>query len=67
MGLANHTVLLARDGREVPIEYFAEIAEGKSVQADKAPVAAGETVGRNYLIYLDDSFSLANRRNDVLD
>ena len=66
-GLSTADFRLLVDGREVPIEYFAEIAEGKSVQADKAPVAAGETVGRNYLIYLDDSFSLANRRNDVLD
>ncbi len=66
-GLSTADFRLLVDGREVPIEYFAEITEGKSVQADKAPVAAGETVGRNYLVYLDDSFSLANRRNDVLD
>jgi VWFA-related protein len=66
-GLSTADFRLLVDGREVPVEYFAEIAEGKSVQTDKAPVAAGEAVGRNYLIYLDDSFSLANRRNDVLD
>jgi VWFA-related protein len=55
------------DGREVPVEYFAEIADGKSVKTDKAPVSVGEEVGRNYLIYIDDSFSLANRRNEVLE
>jgi len=66
-GLATADFRLLVDGKEVPIEYFAEISEGKSVQADKAPVAAGEEVGRNYLIYVDDAFSLANRRNDVLE
>lgn len=55
------------DGRDVPVDYFAEIEGGTSVTADKAPVSAGEEVGRNFLIYMDDSFSLANRRNDVLD
>jgi VWFA-related protein len=59
------------DGREVPIEYFAEIEEGTSVAAERgaepAPVAAGEEVARNYLVYIDEGFSLANRRNAVLD
>ncbi len=59
------------DGREVPVEYFAEVAEGKSVTAGgpavQAPVSAGEEVGRSYLVYVDDSFSLLNRRNDVLE
>ena len=31
-----------------------------------APVAAGEEVGRNYLIYIDDSFSVANIRDEAL-
>ncbi|HSS78562.1 MAG TPA: hypothetical protein VLV54_17685, partial [Thermoanaerobaculia bacterium] len=66
-GLSAADFRLLVDGKEVPVEYFAEIADGKSLQADKAPVAAGEEVGRNYLIYIDDSFSLANRRNDVLE
>ncbi len=66
-GLSAADFRLLVDGREVPVEYFAEISEGKSVQAEKAPVAAGEEVGRNYLIYVDDAFSLANRRNDVLE
>lgn len=66
-GLSTADFRLLVDGREVPVEYFAEIAEGKSLQADKAPVATGEEVGRNYLIYVDDSFSLATRRNDILE
>src|SRR5215203_949164 len=72
-GLTAADFRLLVDGREVPVEYFAEVAEGTSVavKADpdggpEAPVAAGEAVGRSYLVYVDDSFSLANRRNDVL-
>ncbi len=66
-GLSAADFRLLVDGREVPVEYFAEIAAGKSVTADRAPVAAGEEVGRNYLVYIDDGFSLPNRRNSVLE
>ena len=66
-GLAAADFRLLVDGKEAPIDYFAEIAEGKSVSAQNAPVAAGEEVGRNYLVYIDDAFSLANRRNDVME
>lgn len=66
-GLTAADFRLLVDGREVPVEYFAEIAEGLSVTADKAPVAAGEEAARNFLVYIDDGFSLANRRNDVLE
>ena len=73
-GLAATDFRLLVDGREVPVEYFAEIEEGHSVPAKSqsptapaAPISAGEEVGRSYLVYADDSFSLAGRRNDVLD
>jgi len=71
-GLTAKDFRLLVDGREVPIEYFAEVAEGTSVTAGgpaapTAPVTVGEEIGRNYLVYLDDSFSLPNRRNDVLE
>lgn len=66
-GLAAADFRLLVDGREVPVEYFAEVADGTSVSAENAPVAAGEAVARNYLIYIDDAFSLANRRNAVLE
>src|SRR6185295_7728418 len=70
-GLTAGDFRLLVDGREVPVEYFAEVAEGKSVAAGgpaaQAPVSAGEEVGRSYLVYVDDSFSLLNRRNDVLE
>jgi VWFA-related protein len=66
------------DGREVPVEYFTEVEEGTSVapkpgpetpvapDAPVAPVDTGEAVARSYLVYVDDSFSLSGRRNDVL-
>lgn len=67
-GLTMADFRLLVDGKEVPVEYFSEIEEGTSVKAAPgAPVAAGEEVGRSYLVYVDDSFSLANRRNAVLD
>jgi VWFA-related protein len=74
-GLAAGDFRLLVDGREVPVEYFAEVADGASVTAETpgkapataAPVPAGEAVGRSYLVYVDDSFSLVSRRNAVLD
>jgi VWFA-related protein len=81
-GLSAADFRLLVDGKEVPVEYFAEVAEGASVTAEKpaatapapatstapaVPVPAGEAVGRSYLVYVDDSFSLLNRRNAVLD
>jgi VWFA-related protein len=66
-GLTAADFRLMVDGREVPVEYFAEVEEGAAVAASGAPVAAGEAVGRSYLIYVDDSFSLANRRNELLE
>jgi len=73
-GLTAADFRLLVDGREVPVEYFAEVEEGTSVStaetrpaAPAAPVSAGEEVGRSYLVYVDDSFSLSNRRNAVLE
>jgi len=65
------------DGKEVPVEYFSEIREGASVVAPAAAekpgaaaavqsVAPEGTVGTNYLVFIDDYFSTAPRRNDVL-
>jgi VWFA-related protein len=69
-GLSAADFRLLVDGKEVPIEYCTEIEEGKaaasSAPAAGAPVAAGEEVGRNYLIYVDDSFSVAGARNEAL-
>lgn len=77
-GLSAADFRLLVDGREVPIEYFTEVEEGAPVkpkaaqpsaaasQAPAAPVSPGEEVRRSYLIYVDDSFSLPGRRNELL-
>src|SRR4051794_1155751 len=70
-GLSAADFRLLVDGREVPVEYFTEVAEGKAATAATAPgapaqaVPAGEPVGRSYLVYVDDSFALANVRDAV--
>lgn len=63
-GLTKGDFRLLVDGQEVPIEYFAEVEEGRS--ASEAG-EVGEVVGRSYLVYVDDSFSLQNRRNELLE
>ncbi len=72
-GLSAADFRLLVDGREVPVEYCTEIEEGKAAASSTsakenagALVAAGEEVGRNYLIYVDDSFSIAGVRNEAL-
>ena len=72
-GLVAGDLRLKIDGREVPIEYFTEVAAGKAVSAgsagsagSQAPVTAGEAVGRSYLVYIDEAFSLANIRDQAL-
>lgn len=72
-GLTAADFRLLVDGREVPIEYFTEIAEGRAAaappapDAPAAPVAPAETVGRSYLVFIDDSFSVAGPRDAVLE
>lgn len=71
-GLAAADFLLLIDGREVPIEFFTEVAEGTSrtsaaPAAPLAPVAPAEAVPRSYLVFVDESFSVAEPRNVVLE
>ncbi|HEX4960041.1 MAG TPA: VWA domain-containing protein [Thermoanaerobaculia bacterium] len=67
-GLKAGDFRLLVDGKEVPIDYFAEVSEGAAVTASGtgAPVAQGEVVGRNYLVFIDDSVALESQRNDLL-
>ena len=51
-GLSAGDFRLLVDGVEVPVERFAEVAEG--------------TMGRSYLVFVDDSLSIAVQRNLVL-
>lgn len=62
------------DGREVPIDYFTEVKDGEVVAgrtASGAPAPAasaspGEEVGTNYLVFIDELFSIASPRDIVL-
>ncbi len=51
-GLSAGDFLLLVDGIEVPVERFTEVAEGK--------------MGRSYLVFVDDSLSIAVQRDLVL-
>jgi VWFA-related protein len=67
-GLKAGDFRLLVDGREVPVEYFAEVEEGGAVSTSGSggPVMPGETVGRNYLVFIDDSISIQSQRDDLL-
>jgi VWFA-related protein len=67
-GLKAGDFKLLVDGREVPVEYFAEVAEGSAVSASGSggPVTAGEEVGRNYLVFIDEAVSIRSQRDDLL-
>jgi VWFA-related protein len=74
-GLGTADFRLLVDGKEMPLEYFTEVDEGRAVTAAAAETA-GETapavasdgvVGRSILIFIDESFSIAPQRNQVLD
>jgi VWFA-related protein len=78
-GLTAADFRLQVDGRDVAIDYFAEITEGRKTGGEPAPPAgatpavatspgAGSAaVGTSYLVFIDDSFSFAIQRNTVLD
>ena len=63
-GLGAHDLRLRVDGREVPVEFFTEVEDGR---AGSTPGQDGDPVTRNYLVYVDDSFSLSTQRNALLD
>lgn len=64
------------DGKDVPIEYFTEVREGRSIAESTEPAEAGKpevqsvapegAVGTYYLVFVDDFFAITPRRNDVL-
>ncbi|HYU31657.1 MAG TPA: VWA domain-containing protein [Thermoanaerobaculia bacterium] len=59
-GLNSASFRLLVDGKEVPIDYFTEIRSGSAVAAGgegpAAPVTG--TVGRNVLVFIDQSYSV---------
>jgi VWFA-related protein len=79
-GLGPGDFRLVVDGEEVPVEFFTEVHGGQAVAraeaeaAGEAPapvqglpsLAPGSPVGTSYLLFIDDYFALAARRNEVL-
>jgi VWFA-related protein len=78
-GLKPADFRLRVDGKEVPIEYFNEVKDGEALAAPAAPegakpeaaapavqgVAEG-AVGTYYLVFIDDYFAVAAKRDAVL-
>ncbi len=80
-GLKAGDFRLLVDGREVPIDYFTEVRSGQAVAgpgaepalpaasaatpAPASPVPAGP-VGMSYLVFIDESFSVASQRDYLL-
>lgn len=71
-GLVGQDFRLFVDGKDVPIDYFTEVAEGRAVPrrqggAEAVPsLLAGEAVGRRILVFIDDYFAIPIYRNRVL-
>ena len=76
IGLGPEDFTLVVDGDEVPVEFFSEVVGGRAVEPEVAegeeppagiPAAVpGESVGTSYLLFIDDYFSIAQDRNQVL-
>ncbi|HEV2846700.1 MAG TPA: VWA domain-containing protein, partial [Thermoanaerobaculia bacterium] len=70
-GLTAKDFQLEVDGREVPVEFFAEISGGEVTRpmaesGTPAPAAPAEAQARNILVFIDDIFSVGNHRDTVL-
>lgn len=72
-GLGPEDFLLTVDGAEVPIEYFTEVSGGTAVadhdaveQGTVPALAPGVPVPTSYLVFIDEYFTTAARRNQVL-
>jgi VWFA-related protein len=79
-GLAAEDFRLLVDGVAVPLDYFAEVRDGRAVVASPdrpgaGPAAlppaltelgAGDEVGTNYLVFIDEFFSPYRLRNEAL-
>ena len=74
-GLRAEDFVLEVDGREVPIEYFTEVRGGLALDSSAAgsgssaavpALAAGEPVANRILVFVDNYYSIAARRDSVL-
>jgi VWFA-related protein len=69
-GLSKEDFRLLVDGLEVPVDFFSEVEDGTitaAATAEGGEEPAADTVGRNILLFVDDSFGIAPHRNAVLD
>ena len=71
-GLAARDFRLLVDGKEVPVEFFTEVENGTAASASSesgpaAPVGPSEAIGRSYLVFIDESFSVSKPRDVVLE
>jgi len=76
IGLGPEDFRLTVDGDEVPIDFFSAVVGGRAVEPEAKegtaavpgiPLAVpGESVGTNYLVFIDDYWSVARDRNRVL-
>jgi VWFA-related protein len=67
-GLSPADFRLLVDGKEVPIDYFTEIRGGKTVEVhgDVPASPVSGTVGRNLLIFIDQTYSIQAQLDMVL-
>ena len=63
------------DGKPVSVEYFTEVRDGRAVAPSAGEASAtaalpgvepGEPIGTNYLVFIDNLFSIVQQRNVVL-
>ncbi|MEM1248246.1 MAG: VWA domain-containing protein [Acidobacteriota bacterium] len=71
MGLGPEDFTLLVDGQEVDVDYFSEIRGGRALDEaaasiDADPIAGGEAVGTNYLVFIDNFFTIKADRQRVL-
>jgi VWFA-related protein len=74
--LQPHDFRLKVDGKVTPIEFFTEVRGGSAIApttgGEEPPLpglpslAPGTPVGTSYLVFIDDYFSVQNRRDEVL-
>jgi VWFA-related protein len=61
-GLTAADFRLRVDGKEVPVDLFSEIAEGRTADGSGEEAPAG----RSFLIFIDEAFSIAPQRDAIL-
>ncbi|MCY3929258.1 MAG: hypothetical protein OXG81_13400 [Acidobacteria bacterium] len=70
-GLTAADFELLVDGRPVPLDYFSEIREGRAVASPAGDVPTvpalrpNAPVGRSFLVFIDDFFSIKQDRDRV--